>query len=481
MYLDHSTFSMKTGGSYTLTAYSRPWTLTDRSVVWSSSDDSVAAVDENGLASALSKGTAVITAASRLGGSVRASCQITVTGVNLTLSGIMQKQDGKSALFTWDTAAGKRTDGGSVDIIAGSAAYVAQDGSLYAQATDKYYTMHQLDAATGENLYTSGMAKGGLPAWDMTACRYLGQPGDGVSIYGTYMSAPCSLKDNMLLTAGFDLSTYLYYNTDAIKLVAVASGGYQQATVTEEQEDGSTKEVTYDTEVFYLMDDSGYVWVLRIYQTDDGYGALLSNLLTTDLTGKLPYLGDGDFQRCSMVYDQDSGVLILSYFNGDSAELYLLYAKEADSTNLTAIHLGDLGRDLYAAALYDVSVANVESARALTDMDGLAISVDGSVSVGFADLEGTDTPATLVFSVKDDSAETTDVTFTTSQQEDQTGEPLSARTETLRLKNAAQPDAPEEPVNPPKTGDFAPLTLWCAMLAAVPAAALVLYRRKKHN
>lgn len=359
MYLDHSTFSMKTGGSYTLTAYSRPWTLTDRSVVWSSSDDSVAAVDENGLASALSKGTAVIAAASRLDGSVRASCQITVTGVNLTLSGIMQKQDGKSALFTWDTAAGKRTDGGSVDIIAGSAAYVAQDGSLYAQANDKYYTMHQLDAATGEVLHTSGMAKGGLPAWDMTACRYLGQPGDGVSIYGTYMSAPCSLKDNMLLTAGFDLSTYLYYNTDAIKLVAVASGGYQQATVTEEQEDGSTKEVTYDTEVFYLM--------------------------------------------------------------------------------------------------------------------------DGSVSVGFADLKGTDTPATLVFSVKDDSAETTDVTFTTSQQEDQAGEPLSARTETLRLKNAAQPDAPEEPVNPPKTGDFAPLTLWCAMLAAVPAAALVLYRRKKHN
>lgn len=300
-------------------------------------------------------------------------------------------------------------------------------------------------AATGENLYTSDMAKGGLPAWDMTACRYLGQPGDGVSIYGTYMSAPCNLKDNMLLTAGFDLSTYLYYNTDAIKLVAVASGGYQQATVTEEQEDGSTKEVTYDTEVFYLMDDSGYVWVLRIYQTDDGYGALLSNLLTTDLTGKLPYLGDGDFQRCSMVYDQDSGALILSYFNGDSAELYLLYAKEADSTNLTAIHLGDLGRDVYAAALYDVSVANVESARALTDMDGLAISVDGSVSVT------------------------------------QTAISRSSVMVNAGSLNAAQPDAPEEPVNPPKTGDFAPLTLWCAMLAAVPAAALVLYRRKKHN
>ena len=78
VYLDHSTFSMKTGESYTLTAYSQPWTLTDRSVVWSSSDDSVAAVDENGLVTAKAAGSAIITAA-----------------------------------------------------------YVAQDGSLYAQATDK--------------------------------------------------------------------------------------------------------------------------------------------------------------------------------------------------------------------------------------------------------------------------------------------------------------------------------------------------------
>lgn len=300
-------------------------------------------------------------------------------------------------------------------------------------------------AATGENLYTSDMDRGGLPAWDMTACRYLGQPGDGVSIYGTYMSAPCSLKDNMLLTAGFDLSTYLYYNTDAIKLVAVASGGYQQVTVTEEQEDGSSKEVTYDTELFYLLDSQGYVWMLNMAATQNGYTCFMAGLLTTDLTGKLPYLGDGDFQRCSMVYDQDSGVLILSYFNGDSAELYLLYAKEADSTNLTAIHLGDLGRDVYAAALYDVSVANVESDRALTDMDGLTISVDGSVSVT------------------------------------QTAISRSSVMVNAGSLNAAQPDAPEEPVNPPKTGDFAPLTLWCAMLAAVPAAALVLYRRKKHN
>ena len=401
------------------------------------------------------------------------------------------------------------------------------------------------------------MAKGGLPAWDMTATQYLGQAGDAVSVYGPYLSGPASLRDNLLLTAGFDLSYYLMFVTNTSSFVAVASGGHRQITAQEQQEDGTIQERLFDTEVFYLMDSAGYIWLVDMYETEDGVGCILSGLMTTDLTGTLPFLGDGDFQRCSMVYDDDSGALILSYFTGDGAELYLLYAKEADSTNLTAIRLGDLGRDVYAAALYDVNATNVESAQRICDMessvelkedtvltqtaipggkavanvgslnaaktaqvadDGLvyvpvtlsqshnglldvqydasvltlervATSADltslrredAAVSVGFADLAGTDTPATLVFSVKDDSAETTDVTVTTTQQEDKTGEPLSTRTETVRLKDRTEPVTPAEPVNPPKTGDFTLIPLWCALMAAIPAAGLALGRRKKHS
>ena len=524
VYLDHSSFAMKTGESFQLSAAALPWTLLDQSVVWSSSDESIAAVEENGTVTARSAGSAVITAASRLDGSVKAECTITVEGVELTIRGVMEGQDGQSALFAWDTSSNIRRDGGSVEVTPGSAAYVRETDELYVQDTGTENRMYEIDPATGETLNVSGAANTSIATWDLTAVSYIGKTGDAVGVYGPYIGIPGDLRSNQAMVNGFTFSEYLTYVTNATGFAGIASGGYQQVTNQEQQEDGTTKEVVYDTEVFYLLDNKGYVWVVNMAQTEDGYGCFLANLLTTDLTGTLPFLADGDFQRCSMVYDEESGALVLSYFNGDGAELYLLYAKEADSTNLTAIRLGDLGRDVYAAALYDASVANVESAQRICEMestieldenavltqtaipssetmantgslnaaktvqaadDGLVYvpvtlpqshnglldvqydadvlkferitsgadlvslrQAEGSVSLGFADLEGTDTPATLVFSRKDGGAEVTSMTVTVFQQEDKTGEPLSTRTETIRLKNYVVPT----PVKPDDSG-----------------------------
>ena len=515
VHLDHSSFDMKVGESFQLSAVALPWTLTDQSVVWSSSNDSVATVEENGTVTAKSAGSAVITAASKLDGSVKAECAVTVEGVELTIRGVMEGQDGQSALFAWDTSSNIRRDGGSVEVTPGSAAYVKETDELYVQDTGTENRMYEIDPATGETLNVSGAANTSIATWDLTAVSYIGKTGDAVGVYGPYIGIPGDLRSNQAMVNGFTFSEYLTYVTNATGFAGIASGGYQQITNQEQQEDGTTKEVVYDTEVFYLLDNKGYVWVVNMAQENGGYNCFLAGLLTTDLSGTLPFLGDGDLQRCSMVYDQDSGALVLSYFNGDGAEFYLLYAKEADSTNLTAVSLGDLGRDVYAAALYDVSVSNVESAQRICEMesaieldedtvltqtaipggetaantgslnaaktaqaadDGLVYvpvtlsqsrsglldvqydadvltlervaagadlislrKAEGSVSLGFADLEGTDTPATLIFSRKDSGTATASVTFTVTQQEDKTGEPLSTRTETIRLKNYAVP------------------------------------------
>ena len=562
VYLDRSEFSMKTGETATLTAAALPWTLTDRSVTWSSSDENVAAVDETGKVIAKNAGCAVITAASKLDPNVKAECTVTVTGVELILSGILEKEDGTSNLFTWDTAAAVRKDGGSVEASAASAAYVKKTGELYVQDTGTGNRMYALDPATGKTLNISDVATTSIAAWDMTACRFIGRTGDAVGVYGPYIGVPGDLRSNQAMVGGFTFSEYLTFVTNATGFVGIASGGYQQVTNLEEQEDGTTKEVTYDTEVFYLMDNKGYIWVVNMAQTADGYGCFLANLLTTDLTGKLPFLADGDFQRCSLIYDDASGALILSYFTGDGAELYLLYAKDAESTNLIAVSLGSLGADVYAAALYDGNVTNVQSAQRICDMDSafdlekntiltqtkismdrpvvtgtlnaaktaqiqddgllyVPVSVnqshnglldvqydanvltlerilttadltslrreDGTASVGFADLDGTDAPATLVFSVKDTNAETTDVTFRTTQQEAQVGAPLSTRTETIRLKDRedptptepkpSEPEKPAEPTKPgtvtPATGDPMALPLWWSALTLAAAAGVL--------
>jgi len=77
VYLSRRTLDMLTGNSIALTVVVTPWNADDTSVVWSSDDTSVATVDANGVVTALSPGTAVITATTN-DGNFSASCTVTV-------------------------------------------------------------------------------------------------------------------------------------------------------------------------------------------------------------------------------------------------------------------------------------------------------------------------------------------------------------------------------------------------------------------
>lgn len=69
---------IEVGGSLELSARVRPSNASDKSVLWSSSDETVAKVNENGVVTGVSAGTAVITVTSVQNPSVSASCTITV-------------------------------------------------------------------------------------------------------------------------------------------------------------------------------------------------------------------------------------------------------------------------------------------------------------------------------------------------------------------------------------------------------------------
>ena len=77
--LDKSTLTLDVGSTAVLTAAIKPDNAADKSVTWSSSDESVASVD-NGVVTAVSAGSAVITAESA-DGSVTAECAVTVNRV----------------------------------------------------------------------------------------------------------------------------------------------------------------------------------------------------------------------------------------------------------------------------------------------------------------------------------------------------------------------------------------------------------------
>ena len=72
--LDKASVSLKAGQAVTLTATVQPDDATDKTVIWSTSDASIATV-ESGVVTAVKAGTVTITATS---GDISANCEVTV-------------------------------------------------------------------------------------------------------------------------------------------------------------------------------------------------------------------------------------------------------------------------------------------------------------------------------------------------------------------------------------------------------------------
>lgn len=75
--LDKETMTLKAGENGQLTATVEPADAANQKVIWSTSDESVAAVDENGLVTALAAGKATVTVTTE-DGNYTASCEVTV-------------------------------------------------------------------------------------------------------------------------------------------------------------------------------------------------------------------------------------------------------------------------------------------------------------------------------------------------------------------------------------------------------------------
>ena len=81
--LDKTSLTLQETGSDTLAAMVEPADATNKDVTWESSDTSIATVDANGKVTAISAGSAIITAIAAEGSGVSASCSVTVTHGNM--------------------------------------------------------------------------------------------------------------------------------------------------------------------------------------------------------------------------------------------------------------------------------------------------------------------------------------------------------------------------------------------------------------
>ena len=78
--LDKTSLTLDVGGSDTLTATVKPDDASNKAVTWSTSNEKVATVDQNGNVKAVGAGKATITAAASDGSGKTATCEVTVNG-----------------------------------------------------------------------------------------------------------------------------------------------------------------------------------------------------------------------------------------------------------------------------------------------------------------------------------------------------------------------------------------------------------------
>ena len=81
--LDKTALEITVGETATLTASVTPDNATDKSITWSSANESIATVDQNGKVTAKAAGTVKITATAKDGSGVKGECEVTVTPITV--------------------------------------------------------------------------------------------------------------------------------------------------------------------------------------------------------------------------------------------------------------------------------------------------------------------------------------------------------------------------------------------------------------
>ena len=102
--LNQTSMTLPVGSTQQLTATVLPAGASDKTVTWSSSDESIVTVDANGNVTGVGTGYATITATTNDGSNLSASCAMTVTGVSATAIQLSKDEvemyDGQSVRLT---------------------------------------------------------------------------------------------------------------------------------------------------------------------------------------------------------------------------------------------------------------------------------------------------------------------------------------------------------------------------------------------
>lgn len=360
--LSKTELTLMQGSSFTVSADVFPWVAQDKSIAWTSSDETIATVSD-GVIAAVAPGTATITATSVSTPNVSATCEVTVTPIpTIHLSALVYGNDSQPVWAEFDT------DNLAAYTVSGSAGSYSS-GTL---AGDKLYlhdgsTMYAVDPDSFEATALGGIASSWLfsDAAPMASCIY-------ESMGNMPVVAPC-MNGTYLMTLDPEAGSLSYWKfeqyfaDDPMAVIALA---------------GETVYKGENAGVYYVMTESGELWMFLLY--GEGYCAR-GDLGATGLSlGNVSANGN---DKASMFYDAQSGMLVISsYCDGDSAaSVYVL-----DPEELIPAKAGEFAADVWpVTALYQYERATDLTLKldpmAVTIYEGDSIAISSKVILGTTD------------------------------------------------------------------------------------------------
>lgn len=316
--LDRTEAQGTVGAIFTLNPCLTPWNLTDQSIIWTTSDSSVAVV-EDGTVSLVGPGTATITATTHAEPSLSASCEVFCDKLgDVRLSGLLRDADGGA---NWvEFGAGDPDDWTSIqkaDALSSGGAFM--NGLLYVTSGNYMYAIDP-DRFTVTNL---GIIS---DQWAWTDAA----PALAVGEIGNRLLAVCQNGTTLeLISPEKGTLTYFYPNADA----PIAGVAYAW---TDTYEDGS-----YDHR-YYLLSELGGLYFFTIHVDGMDYDRSMEFIGSVDLDLSLASTM-GTEQAASLHYDEESGYLLLAAHGDDW--LNRMYAIHPQS--LTVAELGDFGDNVW--------------------------------------------------------------------------------------------------------------------------------------
>lgn len=390
--LNTEALTLYKGNVAKLTASVEPFGVQPDTVTWSSDNTDVATVSDNGLVTAVGKGTANITATSVKDPSASASCAVTVDTIDVTLVGALHDKEGHPILFTWDMENDKtwtKYADLEQDINSATIDFAHDDGSMYQMNTSGL--LYEVNPETGATVNASAAAtKYGAPMQDMeyaAIAAIQSQKNILVGVDGAYFlySDPVMAND---FSDGWDMSSYLSTYANASEFTAVAWAGY------------TTNKAGHTVDVFYCLTDSGTIWIMM---PDFETGRASMDWVDTDL--KLSFPGYDGSLYCSMVLGDD-GNLYLSYFTGETNEIYILKYNETTDSYESSL-MGNTGNAVWPCSLLAVSDNHAEGGDADNNsLPGTELNVSSSIEAQSQTIEAL-TPASVTGSLNTANGEGT--------------------------------------------------------------------------